>query len=40
MTKVSLNYTRAETESFVDHLPFRERSTWNHHRYLTYAECL
>ena len=29
-----------EAESFVDHLPFRERSTWNQHRFLTCEECL
>jgi len=40
MAKVSPYYTGAEAEYFVDHLPFRERSTWNHHGFLTFAECL
>jgi hypothetical protein len=40
MANVSPNDTGAEAESFVDRLPFRERSTWNHHRFLTSEECL
>jgi hypothetical protein len=40
MANVSPNYTGAEAEYFVDRLPFRERSTWNHHGFLTFAECL
>ena len=40
MAKVSLYYTGAEVEYFVDRLPFPERSTWNHHGFLTSAECL
>jgi len=40
MAHVSPNYTGAEAEYFVDRLPFRESSTWNHHRFLTFAECL
>jgi|GEM_PF-2469570 len=30
----------AEAGYFVDRLPFREQSTWNHHGFLTSAECL
>lgn len=40
MAKVSPYYTGAEAEYFADRLPFRERSTWNHHGFLTSAECL
>ena len=40
MTKVSSYYAGAEAEYFVDRLPFRERSTWNQHGFLTPAECL
>ena len=40
MANVSSYYTGAEAEYFVDRLPFRERSTWNHHGFLTSAECL
>ena len=38
MANVSPNDT--EAESFVDRLQFRERSTWNHYRFLTSEECL
>jgi hypothetical protein len=40
MAKVSTNYTGAEAEYFVDRLPFRERSTWNHHEFKNSEECL
>ena len=40
MAKVSPYYMDAEAQYFVDRLPFRERSTWNHHGFLTSAECL
>jgi len=40
MAQVSPNDTGTEDESFVDRLPFRERSTWNHRRFLTSEECL
>jgi hypothetical protein len=40
MANVSPYYTCAEAEYFVDRLPFRERSTWNHPGFLTSAECL
>jgi hypothetical protein len=40
MAKVSTYYTGAEAEYFFDRLPFRERSTWNHHGFLTWQECL
>ncbi len=40
MAKVSPYYTGAEAEYVVDRLPFRECSTWNHHGFLTSAECL
>ena len=40
MANVSPNYTCAEAEYFIDRLPFRERSTWNHHGFLTSAEYL
>jgi hypothetical protein len=40
MAKVSPYYMGAEAESFVDRLPFRERSTWNHYGFLTSAEGL
>ena len=40
MAKVSLYYTGAKDEYFVDRLPFRERSTWNHHGFLNSEECL
>ncbi len=40
MAQVSTDDTGAEAECFVDRLPFTERSTWNHHRFLTSAECL
>lgn len=39
MANVSTYYTGAEAEYFVVRLPFRERSTWIHHEYLTFAEC-
>jgi hypothetical protein len=38
MAKVSSYYTGAEAEYFVDHFPFRERSTCNHHGFLISAE--
>jgi hypothetical protein len=40
MANVSPNDTGAETEYFVDRLPFSERSTWNHHGFMTSAEGL
>jgi hypothetical protein len=40
MAHVSQNDTGTEDESFVDLLPLRERSTWNHQRFLTSEECL
>ncbi len=40
MAQVSLYSTGVEAESFVDRLPFPERSTCNHHGFLTPAECL
>ena len=40
MAKVSPYYTGAEAEYFVDHLPFRERSTWNQYGFLTSEEGL
>jgi hypothetical protein len=40
MAQVSPYDTGAQAESFVDRLPFHERSTWNHHGFLTSAECL
>ena len=40
MANVSPDYTGAEAEYFVDCLPFREHSTWNHHEFLTSEECL
>jgi hypothetical protein len=40
MAQVSPYYTVAQAEYFVDRLPFPERSTWNHHAFLTFAECL
>ncbi len=38
MVNVSTYYTDAEAESFVDRLPFREHSTWNHQEFLTTEE--
>ena len=35
MAHVSPYYMGAEAESFVDRLPFRERSTWKDHGVLT-----
>ncbi len=40
MANVSPYYTATEDEFFVDLHPFRERSTWNHHGFLTFEECL
>ena len=40
MANVSPYYTGAEAGYFVDRLPFRERSTWNLHGFLTSEECL
>ncbi len=40
MANVSPYYTVAEAEYFVDHFPFRERSTCNHHGFLISAEGL
>jgi len=40
MANVSSFYTGAESEYFVDRLPFRERSTWDHHGFLTSVEGL
>ena len=34
MVKVSRYHKDAEAEYFVDRLPFRNRSTWNHHEFL------
>jgi hypothetical protein len=35
MAHVSPYDMGAEAESFVDRLPFREHSIWNHHGFLT-----
>jgi hypothetical protein len=40
MAKVSPYYMGAQDEYFVDCLPFHERSTWNHHGFLTSTEGL
>jgi hypothetical protein len=40
MANVSLYYSGAEAEYFVDRLPFREGATWNHDGFLTPAEGL
>jgi hypothetical protein len=40
MAQVSPYYTGTEAEYFVDRLPFRERSIWNHYGFLTYVEGL
>jgi hypothetical protein len=40
MANVSPNYTGAEAEYSVDRLPLRERSTGNHHGFLTPEEGL
>ena len=40
MANVTPYYMGAEAEYFVDRPPFRERSTWKHHVFLTSAECL
>ena len=40
MVNVSPYYSGTEVEYFVDRLPFRERSTWNHHEFLTSEEGL
>ena len=40
MAHVSLNDNSMEAESYVDHLPFHKRLTWNQHRFLTCEVCL
>jgi hypothetical protein len=40
MAHVFPSDTGAEAEYVVDRLPFRERSTWNHHGFLTFVEGL
>ena len=40
MAYVSPDFTCAEAEYFVDRLPFRNRSSWNHHEFLNSEEGL
>jgi hypothetical protein len=40
MVKVSLYYQGAKFEYFVYRLPLCERSTSNHHGFMTSTECL
>jgi len=40
MVKVSPYYRGTEAVYFVDRLPYRERSTWNHHEFFNSEECL
>ena len=40
MAKVYPYYTGAEAAYFFARLPFRERSTWNHHGFQACPECL